>query len=87
MVERYLGARILIVCRECGFKLYTYDNKSKAKFNGAPNPLKAISYHGLRCPACDRILVPKPTIRFMAETKYQERYQETEYFVHEKKGW
>ena len=84
MVDRYLGARILIVCRECGFKLYVYDSKSKAKFNGAPNPRRAISYHGLKCPACNKLLVPAPTIKFMAESKFKEQYDESEYFVYEK---
>ena len=86
MVTRYLGLRVLVICRNCGFKLYTYDADTKTKFNGAPNPFRSLSYHGYRCPACDRLLVPKPSIKLMSGARYKEQYDESEYFVHEKKG-
>ncbi len=78
-----LGLRILVVCRNCGFKLHDYNPYAKAKFSGVPNPKQTIRIYSYTCPACGAEL-QNPTIKFMTRKDYTERYQESEYFIYEK---
>mgnify|MGYP001770622582 CR=1 FL=1 len=70
---------IVVVCRNCGFKLYWYaigDSSNRSKFSGPPTPSKAISgYDGGSCPLCGRKLSRKPSkLIFLTQKEFNERY-------------
>ncbi len=88
MVKAKINARIVIVCKSCGFKLYEINGENRERFAGVPILGEVLKKHyGLECPACGRQLDnAKPRIRLYPNpSAFSRDYLEDKFFIRRKR--